>query len=63
MSTLPPTREEIARTIFVGNIPDGVGGDDGMERILETAGKLVRWTCDPGRSYSTICAGVRITDA
>ena len=40
---IPPTREEIARTIFVGNIPDGVGGDDGMERILETAGKLVRW--------------------
>ncbi|KAF9694086.1 hypothetical protein EKO04_007974 [Ascochyta lentis] len=41
---IPPTREEIARTIFVGNIPDGVGGDAGMERILETAGKLVRWT-------------------
>jgi RNA-binding protein 25 len=41
---IPPTREEIARTIFVGNIPDGVGGDEGMERILETAGKLVRWT-------------------
>jgi RNA-binding protein 25 len=41
---IAPTREEIARTIFVGNIPDGVGGDDGMERILETAGKLVRWT-------------------
>ncbi|KAL5117127.1 hypothetical protein ACEQ8H_004952 [Pleosporales sp. CAS-2024a] len=39
----PLTREEIARTIFVGNIPDGVGGDEGMERILETAGKLVRW--------------------
>lgn len=40
---IPPTREEIARTIFVGNIPDGVGGDDGLERILATAGKLVRW--------------------
>ncbi|CAN9106634.1 unnamed protein product [Alternaria alternata] len=40
----PPSREDIARTIFVGNIPDGVGGDEGMERILETAGKLVRWT-------------------
>lgn len=44
MQVIPPSREEIARTIFVGNIPDGVGGDDGMERILETAGKLVRWT-------------------
>lgn len=41
---IPPSREDIARTIFVGNIPDGVGGDEGMERILETAGKLVRWT-------------------
>ncbi|KAF1945033.1 hypothetical protein EJ02DRAFT_339587 [Clathrospora elynae] len=41
---IPPSREEIARTIFVGSIPDGVGGDEGMERILETAGKLVRWT-------------------
>jgi hypothetical protein len=41
---IAPTREEIARTIFVGSIPDGVGGDEGMERILETAGKLVRWT-------------------
>ncbi|KAI8931298.1 hypothetical protein NX059_011641 [Plenodomus lindquistii] len=41
---IPPSREEIARTIFVGNIPDGVGGDEGMERLLETAGKLVRWT-------------------
>ncbi|KAF1832701.1 hypothetical protein BDW02DRAFT_599741 [Decorospora gaudefroyi] len=40
----PPTREEIARTIFVGSIPDGVGGNEGMERILATAGKLVRWT-------------------
>jgi RNA-binding protein 25 len=40
---IPPSREEIARTIFVGSIPDGVGGDEGMERILETAGKLVRW--------------------
>jgi RNA-binding protein 25 len=40
----PPSREEIARTIFISSIPDGVGGDEGMERILETAGKLVRWT-------------------
>ncbi|KAF2705696.1 hypothetical protein K504DRAFT_387733 [Pleomassaria siparia CBS 279.74] len=40
---IPPTREEIARTIFVGNIPAGVG-DEGMERILHTAGSLRRWT-------------------
>ena len=40
----PPTREEIARTIFVGNITEGVGGDMGMERILRSAGNLRRWT-------------------
>ncbi|KAF2261520.1 hypothetical protein CC78DRAFT_499995 [Lojkania enalia] len=41
---IPPTREEIARTIFIGNIAEGVSGDEGMERILETAGSLRRWT-------------------
>jgi len=40
----PPTREEIARTIFIGNITEGVGGDEGLERILRTAGNLRRWT-------------------
>lgn len=40
----PPTREEIARTIFVGNITDGCGGDEGMQRILGVAGGLRRWT-------------------
>ncbi|KAF2475730.1 uncharacterized protein BDR25DRAFT_253252 [Lindgomyces ingoldianus] len=43
-SLVPPSREEIARTIFIGNIPDGVGGDEGMQRILATAGNLRRWT-------------------
>ncbi|KAF2091747.1 hypothetical protein K490DRAFT_32516 [Saccharata proteae CBS 121410] len=40
----PPTREEIARTIFIGRITDGVGGDEGLERLLRTAGSLRRWT-------------------
>ncbi|KAK4998853.1 hypothetical protein LTR16_007009, partial [Cryomyces antarcticus] len=39
----PPTREEIARTIFVGGITEGVS-DEGLERILRTAGNLRRWT-------------------
>ncbi|KAF2002367.1 hypothetical protein P154DRAFT_618767 [Amniculicola lignicola CBS 123094] len=38
-----PTREEVARTIFVYNITPGVGGDEGMERILLTAGNLRKW--------------------
>jgi hypothetical protein len=44
MSFQPPTREELMRTIFVGNISEGVGGDVGVERILRTAGGLRRWT-------------------
>lgn len=44
MAMAPPSREEVARTIFVGNITDGVGGDEGLERILRTAGGLRRWT-------------------
>lgn len=46
MALAPPTREEIFRTIFVGNVTEGVGGDLGMERILHAAsgGKLRRWT-------------------
>jgi RNA-binding protein 25 len=39
----PPTREEIARTIFVGNIPEGVGSDEGMESVLRSAGGLTRF--------------------
>jgi hypothetical protein len=43
MNLVPPTKEEIVRTIFVGGITDGVGGDDGIERLLSTAGRLRRW--------------------
>lgn len=43
MSLVPPTKEEIVRTIFVGGITEGAGGDDGIERILSTAGRLRRW--------------------
>ncbi|KAJ8608849.1 hypothetical protein MRB53_039435 [Persea americana] len=43
MQLSPPTREEVARTIFIGNITDGVGGDEGMQRILASAGGLRRW--------------------
>ncbi|KAF2094298.1 hypothetical protein NA57DRAFT_60928 [Rhizodiscina lignyota] len=46
MALAPPTREEIMRTIFIGNLTEGVGGDAGMERILQAASgnKLRRWT-------------------
>lgn len=43
MSFVPPTKEEIVRTIFVGGITEGMGGDEGIERFLSTAGRLRRW--------------------
>ncbi|KAK8159810.1 hypothetical protein IWX90DRAFT_311107 [Phyllosticta citrichinensis] len=49
----PPTREEIARTIFVGSIPETVSNDD-LERILTCAGNLRRWD-RPVNSENTFC--------
>ncbi|KAL4764824.1 uncharacterized protein BDW70DRAFT_170143 [Aspergillus foveolatus] len=43
MQLQPPTRDEIVRTIFVGGITEGLGGDEGVERILRSAGNLRRW--------------------
>ncbi|KAK4942943.1 hypothetical protein LTR10_017327 [Elasticomyces elasticus] len=39
----PQTKEEIIKTIFVGGITEGAGGDEGIERILRAAGNLRRW--------------------
>lgn len=41
---IPPSREEVIRTIFIGGITEGSGGDDGIERVLRAAGNLRRWT-------------------
>jgi hypothetical protein len=38
-----PTNEEKLRTVFIGKIPEAVGGDEGIERILNAVGKLRRW--------------------
>jgi hypothetical protein len=43
MALVPPTKEEIVRTIFVGGITEGAGGDEGIERIMSAAGRLRRW--------------------
>ncbi|KAF6805007.1 hypothetical protein CSOJ01_09784 [Colletotrichum sojae] len=42
-SLVPPTHEEKLRTLFIHKIPEGVGGDEGIERILNAVGKLRRW--------------------
>ncbi|KAJ9609633.1 hypothetical protein H2200_005961 [Cladophialophora chaetospira] len=39
----PQTKEEIIKTLFVGGITQGAGGDEGIERILNAAGSLRRW--------------------
>ncbi|KAI6791705.1 hypothetical protein KC361_g7126 [Hortaea werneckii] len=44
MALQPPTREEVARTIFVGGIVENAPGDEEIETILRCAGKLRRWT-------------------
>ncbi|KAL9579381.1 MAG: hypothetical protein Q9203_006718 [Teloschistes exilis] len=44
MQLVPPTKEEILKTIFVGGISEGVSADDAIERILQCAGNLRRWT-------------------
>ena len=43
LQLMPPTKEEIVRTIFIGGITEGTGGDEGIERILRCAGNLRRW--------------------
>jgi RNA recognition motif-containing protein len=43
MSLIPPTREEVMRTIFVGKISPAITDKD-LERILRAAGSLRRWT-------------------
>lgn len=40
---VPPTNDERLRTIFLHKIPEGVGGDDGIEKLLGTVGRLRRW--------------------
>lgn len=43
-ATQPPTREEVARTIFIGGLGDSAPPDEAIESILRCAGKLRRWT-------------------
>ncbi|KAK4125617.1 hypothetical protein N657DRAFT_591284 [Parathielavia appendiculata] len=46
---VPPTAEDRLRTIFLHKIPDGVGGEDGIQQLLNTVGRLRRW--DSGQSH------------
>ncbi|KAK5938956.1 hypothetical protein PMZ80_009148 [Knufia obscura] len=39
----PQSKEEIIKTLFIGGITEGAGGDEGIERILRAAGNLRRW--------------------
>lgn len=44
MALQPPTREEVARTIFVGGLSEGTPNDNVIENIMRCPGKLRRWT-------------------
>ncbi|KAK0714715.1 hypothetical protein B0H67DRAFT_609757 [Lasiosphaeris hirsuta] len=48
-SMVPPTSEERLRTIFIHKIPEGLGGEDSVQRMVSMVGKLKRW--DSGRSH------------
>jgi hypothetical protein len=43
LSLAPPSSDEKLRTIFIHKIPEGVGGDAGIEKLLGIVGKLRRW--------------------
>ncbi|EGY14078.1 uncharacterized protein VDAG_00760 [Verticillium dahliae VdLs.17] len=42
-SLVPPTNEERLRTIFIHKIPEGLGADKNIERLLNSVGRLRRW--------------------
>lgn len=42
-SLTPPSSEDKLRTIFIHQIPDGFGGDEGIRMLLESIGGLRRW--------------------
>lgn len=43
LALVPPTNEERLRTIFLHKIPEGIGGDESIEKLLGTVGRLRRW--------------------
>ncbi|KAK4210472.1 RNA-binding protein 25 [Rhypophila decipiens] len=40
---VPPTSEECLKTIGLQKIPSGVGGEDGIQKLLSIVGRLRRW--------------------
>ena len=44
MALVPPTKEEVLRTIFVGNIKNDIVSDEEIDRILRVAGNLRKWS-------------------
>ncbi|KAG6055391.1 hypothetical protein E4U17_003006 [Claviceps sp. LM77 group G4] len=42
-SLIPPTSDERLRTIMLYQIPDGVRGDDGVQKLLGSIGTLRKW--------------------
>ena len=40
---IPPTTDEILRTVFVTGLTEGVGGAPGIEKLMRSVGNLKRW--------------------
>lgn len=38
-----PTQDERLRTVFLHKLPESLGGDEGIERLLNLVGRLRRW--------------------
>ena len=43
LALVPPTNEERLRTIFLHKIPEGLGDEESIEKLLGTVGRLRRW--------------------
>ncbi|KAM4058832.1 PWI domain-containing protein [Hirsutella rhossiliensis] len=39
----PPTSDEKLRTIIIHQMPDGLGGDEGVQKICNAVGRLRKW--------------------
>ncbi|PHH87189.1 hypothetical protein CDD83_9196 [Cordyceps sp. RAO-2017] len=45
---VPATADEKLRTIVIYNLTEGLGGDDGVQKICSAVGRLRKWECSAG---------------
>jgi hypothetical protein len=59
MTDRDETRETSERPSFIRRDPDGIEHDvtEGIERLLNPQNKVLRWTCECGRSWDMAMPG------